>query len=431
MTKTKLIGAALSAILISGCSTAMPADMTQEATSVPAIYETDISADENQLAIKAKYEAGVESADSKSAVVETTNETEPVEVALIDIEAPVAPVSSAISSYYVKPGDQQAKTGLVLNWTDFQMVTETYEDEWIVLTGVIDGIGDWTFKYTVDGDVESSGVIPLTYYHDDCAIGLPLACNYGPTTVKGWTFMVEIDDRVCYSHAPGACYVFGDGWDAIVLDARRYAEWKGGENFHDPGKYTLVAYNSESWVIASEGTPNVTELTEAEAEAEVSDINALADKIVNKMMPLVGVSDPKWGAINWAEYVREEPQDDGSTIYWLEAELNGCQFSIEIDDTMPLGFAENHKWSAAIMPADFVTRQNDSTLYHEQYAINIVGNDVCIVNTATDVRRNVSLDNKYHMDSTVCVLTLTDGKHAKCVTLRPELISFIYAISSK
>ena len=83
------------------------------------------------------------------------------------------------------------------------------------------------------------------------------------------------------------------------------------------------------------------------------------------------------------------------------------------------------------MPADFVTRQNDSTLYHEQYAINIVGNDVCIVNTATDVRRNVSLDNKYHMDSTVCVLTLTDGKHAKCVTLRPELISFMYAISSK
>ena len=60
--------------------------------------------------------------------------------------------------------------------------------------------------------------------------------------------------------------MFDDGWDAIVLDARRYAEWKGGENFHDPGKYTLVAYNSESWVIASEGTPNVTELTEAEAE---------------------------------------------------------------------------------------------------------------------------------------------------------------------
>ena len=66
MTKTNLIGAVLSAILISGCSTAMPADMTQEATSVPAIYETNISADENQLAIKAKYEAGVESADSKS-----------------------------------------------------------------------------------------------------------------------------------------------------------------------------------------------------------------------------------------------------------------------------------------------------------------------------------------------------------------------------
>lgn len=425
MTKTKIVSAMLSAILLSG-STAVPVDVTQDAVSAPAIYETNLSVGENQLAVEAEYEANAKFTDSKSAVIEAAApEAVSTETTTTDLPASIAP---AICCYFVKPGDQQVKAGLVINWTDFQVVTETYEGEWTVLTGYIDNIGDWTFKYTADGDVESSEIVPLDYYFDDYAIGLPLACNYGPTTVEGWTFMAEIDNRVCYSHASGTCYVFGDGWDAIILDARRYAEWKNGENFHAPDAYTLVAYNSESWVIASEGAPRV---VPESVENEMSDIDALTEKITNRMMPLAGVSDPKWGAIDWADFIVEEPLEDNGVVYHLDAQLNGCQFSIEIDDEMPLGFAEDHEWSAAIISSDFVTHQNDSVLHYGDFAINVVDNNVSIVNTATDEVRNVTIERDYRMDSTVTLLTLTDGKHAKCVTCRPELIAIMYALSSK
>lgn len=421
MTKTKIISAMLSAVLLSGSSVAMPADMTQNTTTTPAVYESEAPA-QNDLAIEtsANNEANVEFvADSLPTIETSLTESAPTE----SMQAASVPkVSSSTCCYYVKPGDQQIKeSGLVINWTDFQYVSEAYEGEWTTLSGCLNG-DEWSFSYTDDGRVEGSLDLPLTYDFSGCALGLPIAMSYGPTTLEGWTFMTA--GKVSYCHAPGTCYVSGDGWDAIILDSRRYAEWKDAANFRDAEKYKLIVHNSGSWVIVTGNVPGV-ELESSEPEDV--DIDALAEKI-KKMAPMPGVSNPKWGTINWSENIREEIADDG-VFYWLEAELNGRQFSIEIDDESPLGFTEKHQWSAAIVPADFVTHENVSMLHYEHYTISVVNNDVCLVNTATDQVRNVSIDGDARMSGSTTLLTLTDGKHAKCVTMRPELVAFIYAIS--
>ena len=452
MTKTKVISIAISALLMSGGSVHMPADTTQNTATAPAVYseasvqenglttetsvnsETDVElvteAPSTELAIMPVESAYAPTEPKSVESVQTTSESKPVESVQTTSESkPVesvqttsAPeIASSICRYYVKPGEQRIEdNGLVITWTDFQLVAETCDGSSVTLSGLLNG-ELWIFSYTDDGQVDSSTNLPLTYDFSGCALGLPIAA-YGPTALEGWTF--ETAGRITYSHAPGVCYVSGDEWEAMILDHRRYEEWKEPGNFDKPSKYTLVAYNSESWVIATEGAPDVE--PESSESVELDDIDVLTESIRKNTMSMQDITNPKWGAINWSDSIREEITND-TVAYWLEAELNDCQFLIEIDDETALGFTEEHTWSAAIVPADFVTHENISTLHYKQYNISVVNDSIRIENKAANLVRNVSIDG---MSDSTTLLTLTDGKHAKCVTMRPELIAVIYAIGS-
>lgn len=429
MTKTKVISA-ISALLMSGGSVHMPADTTQNTATAPAVY-SEASVQENGLTTETSVNSETD--------VELVTEAPSTELAIMPVESAYAPtepkpvesvqttsapeIASSICRYYVKPGEQRIEdNGLVITWTDFQLVTETCEGSSVILSGLLNG-ELWIFSYTDDGQVDSSTNLPLTYDFSGCALGLPIAaCYYGPTALEGWTF--ETAERITYSYAPGVCYVSGDEWEAMILDHRRYEEWKEPGNFDEPSKYTLVAYNSESWVIATEGAPDVE--PESSESVELDDIDILTENIRQNTMSMQDITNPKWGAINWSDSIREEITND-TVAYWLEAELNDRQFLIEIDDETALGFTEEHTWSAAIVPADFVTHENISTLHYKQYDISVANGSIRIENKAANLVRNVSIDG---MSDSTTLLTLTDGKHAKCVTMRPELIAVIYAISS-
>ena len=405
MTKTKVISIAISALLMSGGSVHMPADMTQNTATAPAVY-SEASVQENGLTTETSVNSETD--------VELVTEAPSTELATMPVESVYAPtefvpvksayapteskpvesvqttsapeIASSICRYYVKPGEQRIEDNLVITWTDFQLVTETCDGSSVTLSGLLNG-ELWIFSYTDDGQVDSSTNLPLTYDFSGCALGLPIAACYGPTALEGWTF--ETAGRITYSHAPGVCYVSGDEWEAMILDYRRYEEWKEPGNFDKSSKYTLAAYNSESWVIATEGAPDVE--PESSESVELDDIDILTENIRQNTMSM---------------------QD---------------QFSIEIDDETALRFTEEHTWSAAIVPADFVTRENISTLHYKQYDISVVNGSIRIENKAANLVRNVSIDG---MSDSTTLLTLTDGKHAKCVTMRPELIAVIYAISS-
>lgn len=428
MTKTKVISIAISALLMSGGSVHMPADTTQNTATAPAVYSV-ASVQENGLTTETSVNSETD--------VELVTEAPSTELATMPVESAYAPteskpvesvqttpapeIASSICRYYVKPGEQRIEdNGLVITWTDFQLVTETCEGSSVTLSGLLNG-ELWIFSYTDDGQVDSSTNLPLTYDFSGCALGLPIAACYGgPTALEGWTF--ETAGRITYSHAPGVCYVSGDEWEALILDYRRYEEWKESCNFDEPSKYTLVAYNSETWVIATEGAPDVE--PESSESVELDDIDVLTESIRKNTMSMQDITNPKWGAIIWSD-IREEITND-TVAYWLEAELNDRQFSIEIDDETALGFTEEHTWSAAIVPVDFVTRENISTLHYKQYDISVANGSIRIENKAANLVRNVSIDG---MSDSTTLLTLTDGKHAKCVTMRPELIAVIYAIS--
>jgi hypothetical protein len=301
-------------------------------------------------------------------------------------------------------------------------VTEFRKDEWTILSGYLEDYGAWGVSFSDDGRVEGSVELPLTYHADGLALGLPIAAQIGETTVDGWVF--EAEGTVTYCAAPGATYVYGDGWDAMILDERRYLEWNS-DNFSDPDKYHFVANDYENWVVASENAPRISAVAES---APTSEIEALARKIA-ATSTLQGVTDPKWGAINWSDKIREDTTEGGA-IYWLDAELDGHQFSIEIDDGAPLGYANEYDWSAAIVSNSFVTQSDTSILHYGQYAINVSQYSVIVVDTETGESQQAFLkgDSK-KMSDDITLLTLTDGKHAKCVTMRPELIAFMYAIS--
>ena len=416
----KIASAAVAAItLVNGFGT-VPSENTPASVTAPAsVSDTAI--------IEAPYAANTEFASGTSDAIEATDDTDSATA-----------IGSAISGYYVKPGDQTIRDNFVFDWKDFQFVTEVTEGSTITLSGHLLDEGDWTFTFdTVNRCYKGDDFAPLTWHDDGIAIGMPIAAHEGETTVDGWTFKAE--GQVSYCPGPGTTFVYGDGWEALVLDYRHYAEWKYAAHqntFADYEKYALVAYGNDSWVIATDGAPEIVaegeEVEETTASSEVSEtkeIYTVIDKISKNITPMTGVSDPKWGSIEWSEYVREDTQNAEGSVYWLDGELNGHQFSIETDSVDgPLGFTENHTWSAAIVPADYVNCHDVSILHYGKYDISVLRNNVNVVDSETGETHSFNLEGNACQDTAVVLATISDGKHAKCVTFRPELIGIIYAL---
>ncbi len=416
----KIASAAVAAITLVNGFGAVPSENTTASVTAPAsVSDTAI--------IEASYAANTEFASGASDVIEATEDTDSATA-----------IGSATSGYYVKPGDQTVRDNFVIDWKDFQFVTEVTEGSTITPSGHLLEEGDWTFTFdTVNHCYKGDDFAPLTWHDDGIAIGMPIAAHRGETTVDGWTFKAE--GRVSYCPGPGTTFVYGDGWEALVLDYRHYAEWKYAAHqntFADYEKYALVAYGNDSWVIATTGAPAIVaegeEIEEITASSEVSEtkeIYTVIDKISKNITPMTGVSDPKYGAIKWSEYIREDAQGADGSVYWLDGEFNGHQFSIEIDSIdAPLGFTENHTWSAAIVPADYVNCHDVSVLHYGKYDINVLRNNVNVVDSETGETHSFNLEGNACQDTAVVLATISDGKHAKCVTFRPELISIIYAL---
>lgn len=417
----KIASAAVAAITLVNGFGAVPSENTTASVTAPASVS-------DTATIEASYAANTEFESGSAATIEATDDT--------DSATAIGP---AISGYYVKPGDQTVRDNFVIDWKDFQFVTEVTEGSTITLSGHLLDEGDWTFAFdTVNNCYKGDDFAPLTWRDDGVAIGMPIAAHMGETTVDGWTFKAE--GRVSYCPGPGTTFVYGDGWEALVLDYRHYAEWKYAAHqntFADYEKYALVAYGNDSWVIATDGAPEIVaegseEVEETTASSEVSEtkeVYAVIDKISENTAPMMGVSDPKWGSIEWSEYVREDAQNAEGSVYWLDGELNGHQFSIEIDSIdAPLGFTENHTWSAAIVPADYVNCHDVSILHYGKYNINVLHNNVNVVDSETGEVHSFNLEGNACQDTAVVLATISDGKHAKCVTFRPELIGIIYAL---
>ncbi|MDO4729962.1 MAG: hypothetical protein Q4A96_02060 [Candidatus Saccharibacteria bacterium] len=416
----KIASAAVAAITLVNGLGAVPSENTTASVTAPVSVSSD-AAVETTYAANAKFESG------SAATIEATNDTDSATA-----------IGSAISGYYVKPGDQTVYGQFVIDWKDFQFVTETYDNGLTTLSGHLLDEGDWEFSFDeANHCCKGDDFAPLTWHDDGFAIGMPIAAHKGETTVDGWTFKAE--GRVSYCPGPGTTFVYGDGWEALVLDYRHYAEWKYAEwqnTFADYEKYALVAYGNDSWVIATDGAPaivaegeEVEETTVSSEVSETKEIYTVIDKISKNITPMTGVSDPKYGAIEWSEYIREDSQGADGSVYWLDGELNGHQFSIEIDSVdAPLGFTENHTWSAAIVPADYVNYHDVSILHYGKYTINVQRNNVNVVEGETGETHSFNLEGNACQDTAVVLATISDGKHAKCVTFRPELISVIYAL---
>lgn len=416
----KIASAAVAAITLVNGFGAVPSENTTASMTAPASVS-------DTATIEVSYAANTEFESGSAATIEATEDTDSATA-----------ISSAVSGYYVKPGDQTVRDNFVIDWKDFQFVTEVYDNGLTTLSGHLLDEGDWEFSFDeVNHCCKGDDFAPLTWHDDGVAIGMPIAAHKGETTVDGWTFKAE--GRVSYCPGPGTTFVYGDGWEALVLDYRHYAEWKYAAHqntFADYEKYALVAYGNDSWVIATDGAPAIVaegeEVEETTASSEVSEtkeIYTVIDKISKNITPMTGVSDPKWGSIEWSEYVREDDQNAEGSIYWLDGELNGHQFSIEIDSIdAPLGFTENHTWSAAIVPADYVNYHDVSILHYGKYDINVLHNNVNVVDSEAGEVHSFNLEGNACQDTAVVLATISDGKHAKCVTFRPELISIIYAL---
>lgn len=326
--------------------------------------------------------------------------------------------------YYVKPGEQKLYGDTVITYSHFQEVTEVKDGRYISLSGWTPSDGDWSYRFNLE-EVQygSSGKLPFTVEHDGVAIGTPIACYYGELESNGFTFTGE---AITVSPAPNCTYVYSDGWCAMILNSVTYPEWKysGGNGlFPDYADYHLAAYGGDHWVIA---TSNAPEITYGGEEQTFSDIDDVVTALKAYAQPFCGISDPHYGGIEWATKAVED-WDDNAAI--LSGKLNGTPFTIEIDNIDPLGFSGECDWSGVFVPSDFVTHQNDSILHWCNYAISVdAKSNVCVVNTQTGESRSFQLEGPANADTSVFLITVTDGKHGNAFTARPELVEFVYAL---
>ena len=418
MTKIAIrtIAAAMSAITL-GSSAPMAVSTTnpQVAQSTSSVtYTTELS--DNSSSVE-------EMTVTTDAVPDNTYSTNGSDPELNKGSVDSDSIGSAICAYLMKPGDQKLYDDrIVLTFDTFQFVTEeSFEDGWTKLSGYTLKDGDWEYWFSNARDMGDWDKLPFTVTYDGTAIGTPIATGDSSYAIDGFKFLS--DDIFSYCNAPGAIFVYGNNWDAMILDYDRYEEVKYGSqtgNFPDRMDYDLVTYTSDHWVLAKGDYPSI----------ELSELDELCLKIDKDFVALTGVSDPTYGAINWGEYAKENFK---ANSFEFDIELSGNSYKLEVDGCDVFGFTDNYNWSAAIVPSDIVAKQNDSILYYKDFAISADPNGgICVTDQRTGESRNLLLgDDPRNMDTAVMLFTVTDGKHATAFTARPELLSVMWALAAK
>ena len=329
---------------------------------------------------------------------------------------------------HVIPGDTSVYGDLVIEWERFAEVTETHKNDRTILSGNWRTGETWEFSFDEDGDIKSSSSVPLTYHNDGIAIALPEACHYGEITIDGWTFMAE--GRVRYNRAKNVSYVYGDDWNAMILDYSSYMDWQDFGRYDqlmEPMAYDLAVHDGKSWVLVSSGAPRV---ISEDNEGVIDEIDELVDKLKN-IQPMADKSDPKWGGtIDWNEHMREEKIDAENSTFWLESAIGERQFKLEIKDKPSAEACEYFKWSGALMPANYIAQESVSVLHYEHFVITVKNDVVEVLDTITGERRSFTIADDVSMRSKVMVFIASDGRNAQCISCRPEYIAMMYAIDN-
>lgn len=432
MTKSvRILSAVLSAAMITAPSANVQTVENYSATEAPVIYESAATTTEDELTMtnpSIQEDVAITNSTEKDAIIANSTKEELAPPIAIDVteEVPEFDIGPAICSYYVKPGDIKTFGQNHLSFEHFSKITETADGTNIVLTGWSIGTGDWTYSMLADGTPNAyKGTLPFTADNSKTCLAPPLAATMVPFELEGFSIEASEDKMVSYYPAAGGYYLFGDDWKAAIVDYTRYSEIKYGpqnDNLdEDYCKMSFVARAGDYWAVASSNAPKITV-----AETEQASTDPFYEKVAEATFATQGITDPKYGAIQWDEFVREEC-NGSSSVYRLGGKLNGTEFEIEIDDGDAIGFTDQYSWSAAIVPANVISQHNPCVLRINGYTLNAdLGKTTYVYNEATGEGHSVPCGIA---NDEIVLVTVTDGKHATVMTFDLALLGYIWSLS--
>lgn len=429
MTKyARILSAVLSAAMITAPSAnVQTATENYSATEAPVIYESTATTTEEELTMtNPSIQEGAIITNSTEEDDIIANSTEEELAPPATIETPEFDIGPAICSYYVKPGDIKTFEQNHLSFEHFSKITETADGTNIVLTGWSIGTGDWTYSMLADGTPNCyRGVLPFTADNSETCLAPPLAATTVPFELEGFSIEASEGKMVSYYPAAGGYYLFGDDWKAAIVDYTRYSEIKygpqNGNLDEDYCKMSFVARAGDYWAVASSNAPKITVATTEQAFTD-----PFYEKVAETTFASQGITDPKYGAIQWDEKVREEC-NGSSSVYRLGGKLNGMEFEVEIDDGDAIGFTDQYSWSAAIVPANVISQHNPCVLRINGYTLNAdLGKTTYVYNEATGEGHSVPCGIA---NDEIVLVTVTDGKHATVMTFDLALLGYIWSLS--
>ncbi len=422
MTKyMKILSAVLSAAMIAPSANVQTANENYSATDAPVIYESAATTTEEELVMT---NPSIQEDD----IIANPTEEELAPPIAIDIaeEEPEFDIGPAICAYFVKPGDTKMFGKTQLSFEHFSKITETADGTNITLSGWSIGTGDWTYSMLADGTPNAyKGTLPFTADNSETCLAPPLAATMVPFELEGFFIEATEGKMTSYYPAAGGYYLFGDDWKAAIVDYTRYSEIKyGPQNGNLDEDYcdlSFVARAGDFWAVASSNAPKITVVTTEQASTD-----PFYEKVAETTFASQGITDPKYGAIQWDEKVREEC-NGSSSVYRLGGKLNGMEFEVEIDDGDAIGFTDQYSWSAAIVPANVISQHNPSVLHINGYTLNAdLGKTTYVYNEATGEGHSVPCGIA---DDEIVLVTVTDGKHATVMTFDLALLGYIWSLS--
>ena len=423
MTKNvRILSAVLSAAMVTAPSAnVQTANENYSTTDAPVIYESAATTAEEELTM-------TNPSIQEDAIIADSTEEELAPPVAIDIteEVPEFDIGPAICTYFVKPGDMKMFGHTQLGFEHYCKVTETADGTNITLSGWSIGTGDWTYSMLADGTPNAyRGTLPFVVNTGEAFLAPPLAATMVPFELEGFSIEASKDKMVSYYPAPGGYYLFGDDWKAAIVDYTRYSEIKygpqNGNLDEDYCNMSFVARAGDYWAVASSNAPKITVATTEKAPTD-----PFYEKVAEATFATQGITDPKYGAIQWDEFVREEC-NGSSSVYRLGGKLNGMEFEVEIDDGDAIGFANQYSWSAAIVPANVVSQHNPCVLHVNGYTLNTdLSKTTYVYNEATGEGHSVPCNIA---NDEIVLVTVTDGKHATVMTFDLALLGYIWSLS--
>jgi len=425
MKYTRIMSAVLSAMMLAPSA---PITTTEDNSAITTATATPTAICESAATPEKEFTMTDTPVQEEAVIADPTTKEELAPPIAIDVpeEEPKFDIGPAICAYFVKPGDMKMFGHTQLGFEHYCKVTETADGSNITLSGWSIGTGDWTYSMLADGTPNAyKGTLPFVVNTGEAFLAPPLAASKTEFELAGFTIEASEENMVSYYPAVGGYYLYGDNWEAAIVDYTRYSEIKYGHqngNLPDSCKLKYVTNDGKNWVVTSEGAP-VIKVKDAQSETETTD--PIYAQVENAVYSRNGITDAKYGAVNWGQAVEE--CGNGTSIYNISGNLKGTDFTVEIDAADSIGFADEYNWTAAIVPSNAVTQHNPSVLHINGYTINVdATGSAYIYNDATSVGREVDCGIA---NDEVVLVTISDGKHATIATFDVALLGLIWTLA--